>query len=266
METNTQKVRLATSSTGKTCCEVKKRRILGAAAKLFAERDYHEVLIDHVAQSAQVGKGTVYRYFKDKEALFIEIMHVALNEAMEAMTAEVSQEASIRGKLRKAVTGALVFWVENAGFYNVLNHHKTFRFCREREDLKVRRDTLRRFIASLFEAGQRSGEIRTDLEAEFLSALVQGAIQNVRKRNLHTHEAAAVANRILDVMLNGAGTGRIEQNEKREQICVERGGEANQGEDPGAETTDLVRAVSVLQRGRRREEEPLVASRLRVHP
>ncbi len=50
---------------GKGCCkakcEAKRERILRAATELFAEQDYHRVLMDDVAARAAVGKGTLYR-------------------------------------------------------------------------------------------------------------------------------------------------------------------------------------------------------------
>ncbi len=51
--------------------EDKRKRILDAAAKLFAEQPFHKVLLDQVASAARVGKGTLYLYFKNKEELYI---------------------------------------------------------------------------------------------------------------------------------------------------------------------------------------------------
>ena len=44
------------------------QQILEAAAQLFATHRYHEVRMEDVAAEAGVAKGTIYRYFKDKEA------------------------------------------------------------------------------------------------------------------------------------------------------------------------------------------------------
>ena len=49
----------------------KRGTILQAASALFSDRDYHLVLMDDVATRARVGKGTLYRYFPTKEALYI---------------------------------------------------------------------------------------------------------------------------------------------------------------------------------------------------
>jgi AcrR family transcriptional regulator len=46
------------------------RRLLDAAAKEFGERGFHDAAISHITQSAGVGLGTFYVYFKSKEEVF----------------------------------------------------------------------------------------------------------------------------------------------------------------------------------------------------
>jgi AcrR family transcriptional regulator len=46
--------------------EKKKERMLEVAAKLFSKKNYHEVMMDDVAQLTNVAKGTVYNYFTSK--------------------------------------------------------------------------------------------------------------------------------------------------------------------------------------------------------
>ena len=53
----------------------KRDQILKAAEELFASRRYDEITMDEIAQLAQVGKGTLYRYFSSKEALLYAILH-----------------------------------------------------------------------------------------------------------------------------------------------------------------------------------------------
>ncbi|WMJ77333.1 MULTISPECIES: TetR/AcrR family transcriptional regulator [unclassified Sedimentibacter] len=50
----------------------KRSRILSAARVLFREKGYHDTKMDDIAQSAGVGKGTLYEYFKSKQDIFDE--------------------------------------------------------------------------------------------------------------------------------------------------------------------------------------------------
>jgi hypothetical protein len=49
----------------RTADPAKAQRIIQAAIQLFAERPYHEVRMDDVAERAKVAKGTLYVHFKD---------------------------------------------------------------------------------------------------------------------------------------------------------------------------------------------------------
>src|ERR671923_69581 len=52
-------------------------RILAAAARLFAGHRFHEARMEDIAALAEVGKGTLYRYFKDKEELYLALLERA---------------------------------------------------------------------------------------------------------------------------------------------------------------------------------------------
>jgi AcrR family transcriptional regulator len=56
--------------------EAKQQReemIIAAAAALLMEKGYYAINVEQVAQSAGLAKGTVYLYFKTKEALFLTV-------------------------------------------------------------------------------------------------------------------------------------------------------------------------------------------------
>ncbi len=63
----------------------RREEILDAAAKLFASRGYSEANVQELADLLQVGKGTIYRYFPTKEALFL----AAVDRMMQNLTAAV---------------------------------------------------------------------------------------------------------------------------------------------------------------------------------
>src|SRR5688572_10855583 len=79
---------------GRPRVDDKRRRLLDAALRVFAERGYHGTAVPLVAEAARVGTGTVYRYFASKEQLVNEVfrdakgrLRVALLDGLDA-TAE----------------------------------------------------------------------------------------------------------------------------------------------------------------------------------
>jgi AcrR family transcriptional regulator len=53
--------------------EVRRGRILDAARGILIRNSYHELNLDEVAAKADVAKGTLYLYFKDKDDLLIAV-------------------------------------------------------------------------------------------------------------------------------------------------------------------------------------------------
>ena len=53
---------------------LQRQEILAAAAELFSENGYHNVSMDEIARRAEFGKGTLYKFFPNKEELFTALM------------------------------------------------------------------------------------------------------------------------------------------------------------------------------------------------
>jgi AcrR family transcriptional regulator len=64
-----------------------RRRLLDAAAQLFAERGVAAVSMDDVAAAAGVGKGTVFRRFGDKSGLAVALLDERERELQQALLA-----------------------------------------------------------------------------------------------------------------------------------------------------------------------------------
>src|SRR5437868_5750323 len=83
------------------------QQILDTAARLFDKRRYHEVRMEDVATQAGVAKGTLYRYFQDKEDLFIALLISATEtfcrEVEAAFEGVPCPEEKVRIFLRRSV-------------------------------------------------------------------------------------------------------------------------------------------------------------------
>jgi len=58
----------------------KERKILEAALMMFTRYGFKKTNISDIAREARIGKGTIYSYFKNKEALFGEVCEWKLDE------------------------------------------------------------------------------------------------------------------------------------------------------------------------------------------
>lgn len=92
--------------------EQKRRRILDAAARLFAARAYHDVRLEDVAAQAGVGKGTIYIYFPGKEELYLALA----NEGFARLVAQLGaheERGSARAELRRMLRALVHFAAEH---------------------------------------------------------------------------------------------------------------------------------------------------------
>ena len=56
--------------------EEKKRDLLKAAMRVFAQRGVVNTKMADIALAAGIGKGTIYEYFRSKEDIFAEAYHL----------------------------------------------------------------------------------------------------------------------------------------------------------------------------------------------
>jgi AcrR family transcriptional regulator len=70
----------------------RRNAILKAALDEFSERGFAAARLDDVARRAGVAKGTIYLYFKDKEALFQELVRFQIGPVVGALEAALASD------------------------------------------------------------------------------------------------------------------------------------------------------------------------------
>jgi TetR/AcrR family transcriptional regulator len=73
----------------------RKKMIIEAAAKSFSLYGYKATTMDQVAKLANVGKGTIYTFFKTKEELFDEIINSLIIDIRVEVESAMDDSASI---------------------------------------------------------------------------------------------------------------------------------------------------------------------------
>lgn len=96
--------------------EATRKKLLGAAERLFGREGYHRTSVAGITREAGVGHGTFYLYFESKEEIFRELVHHLSHE--------------LRSTIARAVEGLEHrLEVERVGFRTF------FRFAREHRNL-----------------------------------------------------------------------------------------------------------------------------------
>lgn len=214
---------------GRKSSPEKRLRILEAAVLLFTKRDYHEVLMEHIAEQAEVGKGTVYRYFPTKEDLFLELVSLAVDRASEVILAGINNDDSAIRRLRRAVAMTLEYFRKNEHFYSILYHDKVFRCCRERKDLDRKRAELRGLFVQLLAEGIAEGSLRSDMEPAFAAHILMAAMRTSLRSFGSERTSEQLCEQILKIFLGG-----VEEREEVSPRGIGRGAGARVAHEAAA--------------------------------
>ena len=84
--------------------------MLEAAGRLFGKRRYHEVRMDDIALEAGVSKGTLYRYFRDKEEMYLALVERASRQMVDQLQERVAGCTSARAKLIGFIDAVIAFF------------------------------------------------------------------------------------------------------------------------------------------------------------
>lgn len=87
----------------------RKALIIEAAAKSFSLYGYKATTMDQVAKLANVGKGTIYTFFKTKEELFDEIINTLIVDMREAVEGVMDGGATFQEKANRVLMKVLEF-------------------------------------------------------------------------------------------------------------------------------------------------------------
>ncbi|CAM3652123.1 TetR/AcrR family transcriptional regulator [Mesobacillus zeae] len=104
----------------------RKKLIIDAATKSFSLFGYKATTIDQVAKLANVGKGTIYTFFKNKEELFDEIIHRLIKEMKETADASIDPALSFYENVHRTLYSILRFRKE---------HQLTIKLFQEEKDI-----------------------------------------------------------------------------------------------------------------------------------
>ena len=100
--------------------EPKKDRILIAAEDVFSRRGYTKATLDEIIALADTGKGTLYKYFGNKDNLFYTLIEEKHNKLMEDLHAITAEADGIRSKLQAYLNCMLAFLRSNKGLWLIV--------------------------------------------------------------------------------------------------------------------------------------------------
>src|SRR5215211_917904 len=155
----------------------RRRQILTAAVKVFAEKGFHEARVGDIAEEAGIAYGLVYHYFDSKEALLETIFRTTWGEML-ARVEEVEAAGVPAPEAVRQVTALLLrTWRRDPDLVRVLVREVTRNqhVQQEIEEITAAMETLERIVRR----GQESGEFRQDVDPRLAAVVFYGALEEV---------------------------------------------------------------------------------------
>jgi len=176
------------------------------ASRVFAERGYQKTDVQVIADSLGMGKGTIYRYFSSKEALFLAAVDRGMRRLSTRLQASIDAHEEPLSQLEAVVTEYLVFFEENKDLAELIIMERAEFRDREKPTYfahrNARRDSWQEALGRMI----TDGIARKDLEVEAMYDAINNLMYGTMFTNFFNGRVKSVeqqARELLDIYLQG---------------------------------------------------------------
>jgi len=159
--------------------ESKRNRITRAALALFAERGYDATTVPMIVEKAEVGAGTIYRYFENMEALVNTLFQESLDLFMEWVKKDYPYTTpNVKEQFDHILNQMILFSKDHVDTLLFIYTHSNARYLNEASQIAF--NEFLDFFRDIMETGKKKGEIQP-LPSTALIAIVYGAFMGLIK-------------------------------------------------------------------------------------
>ncbi len=149
-----------------------RERILRTAAREFARLGFDQANINHIADYAEIGRGTLYLYFTSKRDVFIAMLQSIAERQLAAARAALTQGQTLQERLQALFLAFIHLATEDAdGFHVYMSALYGVNRAFQQEALGLLREYVVLIRATLEAALPSQARGRVDLEAAALLVL-----------------------------------------------------------------------------------------------
>ncbi len=156
------------------------QRILLAAQAEFAKHGFHKTVVSDIARRAQVGKGTVYRRFGNKETLFNSLTKWAMQQLEDQIDLACRQAQSSSQALQAILRIYFSFFNHSREIVEIVMLEGMQISGLSREELAADVFRIKEKFRALFQKGLDNGEFQ-ELDTDRLAYLFQSFIWSTLK-------------------------------------------------------------------------------------
>ena len=153
-----------------------RKEILSAAEKVFAAKGFFSTTMNEIAETAEFGTGTLYRYFKSKEELYFTLIDEKVEEINHLVKEEFSLKISAIERIKKVLRLQFEFIERNRDFFRIyISERNRFEWVMKDDLGKGIHDKMVayiRILAQVIREGIEEGEFKSIDPMDAAHALV----------------------------------------------------------------------------------------------
>ncbi|ABV61645.1 MULTISPECIES: TetR/AcrR family transcriptional regulator [Bacillus] len=138
----------------------RRQMILDGATKAFTQFGYKATTMDLVAKLANVGKGTIYTFFKNKEELFDEIFTSLLLEMRKIADEAIDEKNSFSENLHLALFAILEFRKNHQLTIKIFQENAELGTSAVKEMIEKMEQMIIRYIKTKVQEAMDKGDIK----------------------------------------------------------------------------------------------------------
>ena len=173
--------------------------MLDAAARLFGGQRFHEVRMEDIAAEATVGKGTLYRYFTDKEELYAALLERASRQFIARIENELHRPGSPRQRLRAVVAASIAFFDEQPHVSDLIQRAEAHRDPSRLRPWQQARQQMQELLLELLAEAKAAGDF-TIRDPEVSIPMLMGGLRSIVRFGRQPR-ARDLAERIVNAFL-----------------------------------------------------------------
>ncbi|HDS00773.1 MAG TPA: TetR/AcrR family transcriptional regulator [candidate division Zixibacteria bacterium] len=159
----------------------KKLQIIAAAQPLFSQFGIKKTTTDDIAKRAHISKATIYRYYRNKQEIFDDVVVSEVDHLQSAITEAVNAETTAVFKLRAYLLSKMGKLRDLANLLQITREAWSdhWPYGTEVQDQILKQQKA--IVADILEFGNRTGELRVK-NVELTAHLMVVSLQSVEYR------------------------------------------------------------------------------------
>ena len=141
--------------------------IIKTAMDLFSSQGFQETSMEQIAEQSDVAKATLYKYFPVKEAIIAAHWQEELKNSQHEFLQIIDEHPDTRSRLEAGYAFIITRIMQSRELYEIYISYR-LQHISSPEINKTLRSGMAENVAVIIAAGQKNGEIRTDIPLEIL--------------------------------------------------------------------------------------------------